>query len=242
MYEEKLEISARENLVILDDRNQSCWDSSKLLESKFKEAGCCKALYTFDQMGLEKRAFAILRHRFPNPNLTPERICIFLGRSAAKIRKNAEQNDCNVFDLGSYVSIHAERRFDFGGRPKATVGEVFTEQTLFPKVREIIVLDDVISSGATMRACLERNRHKFPLAKWYACALLSRLKKIQGYEDVMTPVLVLPDSYGLKVPINSLSTLLEDGEVARDYAKKHCLRSEILMEALASLRSEQNGK
>ena len=241
MYTNKLEISSRDNLIILGDRSGEVLPSDEFLVGKMKEAGCAKVLHILMQMRLENDLYKIIQEKFFDPSSDKVGLCVFPGRSAHKIReRNEGQNNHSesVFGRSTSVSVHASRRFDAFGNAIVTVGEVMRGRIVCPEVRIIIVVDDVISSGATCRKLCDRNRYKFPRAEWYACGCVSRQEKIPGYKEVITPLLVPLDTLGLKVPINSLSTLI-DGEdvVGGEYARKHCLTPDIFVKALASVRS-----
>lgn len=240
MYIERLAINPRNNLVVLDDRNMWCRDARNFLEDKLKEAGCEKTLNMFVQIKLESKMFGILREKFSY--LKPDSsLCVFPGRSASKIRERAEWHDYYkgpVFDTNTFVSVHADRRFDSFGNPVALAGEILPHRVVCPEVRTIVVIDDVISSGATCRKLYERNQHKFPKAEWHACSCVSRLEKIRGYKEIITALFLPLDERGLKVPINSLSTLLGEREIVTQYARKHCGKPELFLESLDILKSQ----
>jgi hypothetical protein len=134
----------------------------EFLAEKLRESGCSKTLHFIEQNKLEALSFELLSERFPD-FAAPSCVCLFPGRSADRIRVNVEWRDCyvrSVFNCDTFVSIHAERRFDRHGNPRASAGVVFPELTVCPRVRTVIVVDDVISTGVTMRACVEKNQHK----------------------------------------------------------------------------------
>lgn len=241
MFIKKMEVCAEDSLVILDDRGRLCQSAIGFLTEKFKEAGCDKTLYMFVQIKLEDQAFGLLKEKFPQFSSDTGGVCIFPGRSAARIRENAERNDCyvgKVLDCNTFESIYATRHIDRYGNAKASAAEAFPSVTVCLKTRVVIVFDDVISTGVTMRACYEKNHHKFPGAEWFACAPISRQEKIKGYREVFAPVVMVLDSRGMKVPINSLSTLIGDCEIGKRYAVNHCAKPEVLLAAFEVVRTQ----
>ncbi len=244
MHKERLVLETRRSLIIIDDRSRWCRYAETILTYGIKEAGCGKTLRVKTQIGLERSMFAMLREQFPTFDSRTGGLCVFPGRSAAKIRENAEWSDCyesSVFDCESFLSLHVERWFLVCDKVVVTAGELFPERPVCLNIRNIIVIDDVISTGATIREVCNRNRYKFPRAEWYAAACVSRVEKIAGYKEVFTPLLVPVDKYGLKVPINSLSTLLEDEPIARHYGEKHCAKPEIFLRVLEEIKSQYGG-
>lgn len=232
---QKIVLSARDNLIILDERKYWCRRVGGFLSEKLREAGSIKTLHTFAQSHLEFKLFNFLHRRFPDHCLEAGGMSIFPGRSAERIRKHEEKTSefAGAIFNKSFLSIHAERRFIGSGNPVVTVGEIWPEQSVCPKIHTIVVVDDVISSGSTCRKLYERNKQKFPRAEWYACACASRLEKIVGYREVITPLLIPIDTFGLKVPINSLSTLIEEkATVGKEYAYRHCTKPEVFLCAL----------
>lgn len=124
------------------------------------------------------------------------------------------------------VKVFAKRFWTPGADPVVTVSQVEMKAFMDLSVRTIVVVDDVISSGQTMRKLHERNSWRFPAARWIGSAWLSRKLSaragsgIPGYEKVFASFLV-PDCDGRKCPINSLSTLIDFPEIAKSYAKRN---------------------
>ena len=85
-----------------------------------------------------------------------------------------------------------------------------------PEIENVVVVDDVISSGATIALVRARNGWKFPRATWYAAVPVTRKEKISNYKKIFS-CLMVRDVGGKKVPINSLSTLIADPAVRQSY-------------------------
>ncbi|MES2087998.1 MAG: hypothetical protein V4467_03340 [Patescibacteria group bacterium] len=151
-----------------------------------------------------------------------EALLVFPGASAVDVCRGS------VFkDSYTYKHVYAKRFWFPDQDPVVTVGEIYTRRFINSGIRAILVLDDVISSGQTLVKLRERNAWKFPNAVWHAGSWITRKNSLKGYETLYSSLLVAHSSdKGLKVPINSLSTLCECGgeDVRRAYATKHFKR------------------
>ncbi len=87
---------------------------------------------------------------------------------------------------------------------------------IHPGIKNVVVIDDVISSGTTIALVRERNSWKFPRATWYAAAPVTRKEKIPNFKKIFS-CKVVRDINGKKVPINSLSTLIDNPAVRQSY-------------------------
>ncbi len=124
--------------------------------------------------------------------------------------------------------------------PYWVVGEIPTPRFLMPQIQEVILLDDVISSGTTVRKLRERNAWKFPNATWRAVACVGRA---EASPKMPWEVLHLVESPGgKKVPINSLSTLLRDRGIAENYAQRNFSAPEHFLQVLSEIRSDGEAK
>jgi len=161
---------------------------------------------------------------------------LFPGNGGAKVRRLLNLNGIPAW------SVHAKRFWHPGSNPTFEVGQVHTGQFLHLGVDHVIVFDDVISTGGTAALVYERNSWKFPGAQWCVGALISRgrLKRLrQGYERVFSAVRVQhPTDLARQVPINTLSTLLENQDIAKSYARRNFFAKETerFIELLNELR------
>lgn len=136
------------------------------------------------------------------------------------------QNLSTVWHGYYCAKAHAKRFWTPGSDPICTVGEIMTHKMILPEIELVVVIDDVISSGKTMTLLQERNNWKFPRAHWFGCAWLIQRpvskypSGLKGYKKVITPF-ILDGPNNRKVPINSLSTLLEYREIAESYCHRH---------------------
>ncbi len=128
--------------------------------------------------------------------------------------------------------IPAKRHWTPGTAPRAEVGKVAGE--INPNIRDVIVVDDVICSGATMNATRAVNAEKFPNARWHAlCWLKQRSAVLEGYASVFgaEPCGTLEK----KAATVSFSTLRTNEEVAKNFAKD-IKDSEGLLRFIANIR------
>lgn len=129
------------------------------------------------------------------------------------------------------ASVYAKRFWTPGNDPVATAGLIMPEVFMNLKVKTIVVVDDVISSGKTMNNLWQNNAWRFPRAKWIGAAWLAQVPQmransgVKGYDQIFAS-LVLKGSNQRKVPINSLSTLIEQPAIAQNYAQRHFARPE----------------
>lgn len=135
------------------------------------------------------------------------------------------------------VSRHPRELINWRRDPYWIAGEIPTVRFIEPSVTDVILIDDVIGSGNTMRKLRERNAWKFPRAAWQAIAWVGRAEaKPRMSWEVMYRV-ESPD--GKRVPINSISTLLKEPALARDYAQRNLRDSDRFLAILDEINSEK---
>lgn len=132
-----------------------------------------------------------------------------------------------------YVGVKAKRIWQPGTDPVVFVDIIMPEMFLITDVKTIIVVDDVISSGLTLRKLYQKNSWRFTQAKWIGTSWLCQNLQngIKGYEYLETACIVKKTSSG-KVPINSLSTLRNNLEIATSYARRHFKEPELFLKFL----------
>ncbi len=137
------------------------------------------------------------------------------------------------------TGVFAKRFWQPGVDPIVMVGSI-PGPFINTSVRTIVVVDDVISSGLTLRRVYQRNAWRFTRAKWIGASWVSQTPRtkaksgIKGYEYVATAC-VVGRSDGGKVPINSISSLRQEREVARSYAQRHFESPETFLRLTANL-------
>src|SRR3989344_1418187 len=124
------------------------------------------------------------------------------------------------------TSVIAKRICEPGADPVVTVDVILPKMFLAMGVKTVVVVDDVISSGLTMHKLYQRNAWRFPQAKWLGMAWVAQIPQakaksgVNGYSSVYASCLV-GKTNGQRAPVNSISTLRKDPEIASSYANKH---------------------
>lgn len=124
------------------------------------------------------------------------------------------------------ASVHAKRFWEPGCDPIVTVGTIIPERFLITDVATVLVVDDVISSGLTLSKIYQNNSWRFSRAKWLGAAWVSQIPQVKalsgvsGYERIMAGC-AIGKTNGGRVPINSLSTLRVQPDIAESYAQRH---------------------
>lgn len=155
-------------------------------------------------------------------SMEKETLLVFPGNGANYPRKLSRF--CREFPKAT--SVEAKRFWVPGKDPVVTVGLILPSIYIITRVKKVVVVDDVISSGLTMRRLYQKNAWRFPAAQWVGVSWMSQIPQmkaksgVSGYERIAT-VCVVAKSNGGKVPINSLSTLRQDSEIAESYAQRH---------------------
>ena len=102
------------------------------------------------------------------------------------------------------------------------------------RTENVIIVDDVISSEATIQKIRQRHGVWLPRARFHAIAWIAQHSAgFRGFASHHVAVTV--GTAGVKVPINSLSTLLENPELAADYARRNFPNREAFLVALYDL-------
>jgi len=149
-------------------------------------------------------------------------LLVFPG-NGARFVKNLLPNE--IVKKFSQTSVFAKRGWYNTKNPLVVVGEIMPQNLLMLNVKKIVVIDDVISSGSTMSKLYNCNYWKFPRADWFAASWLMQYPRtkvssgIKGFQKTITTSLV-EGNQGKRVSIDSLSTLLQDSEIAENYATR----------------------
>lgn len=165
------------------------------------------------------------------PELPPATLVVFPGNGGQKVRYAAAF--ANRFLV---TDVFAKRIWEPGKEPFAIAGEILPGRILLPEVEVILVLDDVISSGKTMTRIWERNAWKFPRARWICGSWIRQQRSsVRGYQAVVSAVIASRGD-GRRIPINSLSALIDDAAMAEAYAHRNFLDPTTLLELLEVIR------
>lgn len=162
----------------------------------------------------------------------PDTLFILVGEGGKRVKKFSA-----VHRGYREIEVFAKRLWEPGKDPIHLVGQVYTHQTVYPEIEVIIAIDDVISSGETLKKVFQRSAWKFPRAKWYAVALVGRGRKVGGYKEVFVSLVVTNGKApSKKVPINTLGALVENKEMARNYAFRNLENPDRFLEFLEQIR------
>jgi len=124
------------------------------------------------------------------------------------------------------TNVYAKRFWEPGTDPVVVAGIILPELFLVTTVKTVVVVDDVISSGLTFQKLYQNNAWRFTQAKWIGAAWISQVPRmraksgVNGYERVVVGCMVGKPNGG-RAPINSLSTLREQPDIAENYARRH---------------------
>jgi hypothetical protein len=115
-------------------------------------------------------------------------------------------------------ALSAKRLWVPGQPPEALVGRF--GDSVYIGLKQVIVLDDVVSSGETCRQVYRHNYPYTPGADWLACTWVAqRSARLRGFKGL--EALVWAGTVEQRAPINSLSTLIECPEICRVYAERN---------------------
>ena len=167
------------------------------------------------------------KHFNPQPTLL-----VFPGNGANIVRGYLPDEWLNQWQ---WASVYTKRYWTPGEDPRVVAQRVFPDRMVL-NIKDIIVVDDVVSSGITCRLLRKINYPWIPNAKWHAVSWITqRAKSLRGFTS--THSVERYGTRGNKVPINSLSTLLRDQEIAASFARRNFPDSqEKLLELLRETR------
>jgi len=154
---------------------------------------------------------------------------VFPGNGSNYPRKLSQ-----ICQESSSASVCAKRLWQPGTDPIVMAGAILPDIFIITNVETVVVVDDVISSGLTMQKVRENNAWKFTRAKWLGVSWVAQIPQmraksgVNGYERVATAC-VVGKTNGARVPINSISTLRQDREIATSYAERHFRRPDVFL-------------
>lgn len=219
---QKIDPKAGQKILLLDYD----YDQAPEFEKSFPHS----SFIYLKQKDLENELINLFKQNSFDPETT---LVVCVGQSSFDLFKRLRTR--MVFRLFSVSYAHAERVYQEvklpGGKTSytihATVGQITRKLKRMPfegrenykktSIRNIVVIDDVISTGITLKTLYERNHLYYPNASWHAFTLVSRLQKVKHYKSVSTPCSVS----GKFTPINTFSKLVEDKVMGKEYVKRH---------------------
>ncbi|MFA5076595.1 MAG: hypothetical protein WC480_04230 [Patescibacteria group bacterium] len=164
-------------------------------------------------------------------------LLVFPGNGASIVRGYIPEKWLNRWQ---WVGVHAKRYWKPGEEPQVVANRIFPERLILG-VKDVVVIDDVFSSGKTARLLRQLNEPWFPGAEWHAVAWIKqRSASLRGFASSYAVVEV--GTVEKKVPVNSLSTLLADQSIAESYAWRNLADPNEFLQLLAEIRAGQGGK
>jgi hypothetical protein len=146
-------------------------------------------------------------------------LIVLPGNGASIVKKHIDK--AKPFWLWRWpwkASPHAKRIWLPGENPQSYVSRI--NRGVFVGIKTAVVIDDVISSGETVEKLRRKNMNFIPVAEWWALTWVKqRASSAKHYPVVFASRTVGSKEH--KVPINSLSTLIEDPEIAESYAGRN---------------------
>ncbi|MDP1883949.1 MAG: hypothetical protein Q8L10_01130 [Candidatus Moranbacteria bacterium] len=163
-------------------------------------------------------------------------IIVLPGNGASIVKKYIKKTKPSWLNRWPWkFSPHAKRVWIPGENPQTFVNRIASTQMLLG-VKNIVVMDDVISSGATIRHLRQVNEPWIPGADWQAIAWVKQESAaVKGFSRICATKTV--GTKDRKVPINSLSTLVECREIAESYARRNLgNKAEVFLKIIEGLR------
>ncbi|PIZ56414.1 hypothetical protein COY23_03195 [bacterium (Candidatus Torokbacteria) CG_4_10_14_0_2_um_filter_35_8] len=146
-------------------------------------------------------------------------LVVFPGNGTKTVKKYIEKEKPFWFSKWPWKAApNAKRVWILGENPQAFVGRI--NPGVLIGIKTVVVIDDVISSGVTIRELRKENKNFIPMAKWQAITWVMQEAAItKGFSVIFSIKTV--GSKKRKVPVNSLSTLVECREIAESYARRN---------------------
>ncbi|KKP59256.1 MAG: hypothetical protein UR53_C0004G0009 [Candidatus Magasanikbacteria bacterium GW2011_GWC2_34_16] len=166
-----------------------------------------------------------------NPNQT---LLLFPGNGAEIVKRYLSVEWLARWPWQASVGIS---RFWRDGEAPQSIGGSLTRSYL--GFKHVIVIDDVVSSGGTARQLRRLNEPWVPGAKWHVATWVAQYAAAtKGFESVFATEWV--GSKDRKIPINSLSTLVENRKIALSYINKNFPFEPAFNQMLERLRGDSN--
>lgn len=163
-----------------------------------------------------------------NPTTT---LLIFPGNGANIVRGFM---DTNWLLNWRTASATAKRIWIPGEPPQAIAGRIFPDRFILG-VKDIVVIDDVVSSGETARKLRRVNTPWIPAARWHiVCWVAQKAASLRGFASSFATFKVGDSNH--KDSINSISTLLKERDIAENYARRNFPQPETFLALLNELR------
>lgn len=143
-------------------------------------------------------------------------VIVLPGNGASIVQSYLPKNWINQWQ---WQRVHAKRHWIPGQSPRVVANRIWSQQMRLG-IKDIVIIDDVVSSGGTCKVLRMVNRPWIPRARWQAVTWLKQASaSLRGIDSCFA--VKSCGTADRKAPINSLSTLLEDKEIAVSYAQRN---------------------
>lgn len=148
-------------------------------------------------------------------------LLVFPGNGSNLVKKEINKLNSDWLSPWPYKSyISAKRFWEPGQNPVANVGNI--GDGVYVGLQQVIVIDDVVSSGETCSKVYQRNNMYTPGAKWLSmCWVSQKSVRLKNFSSLMAVEFVGEE--GKRAPINSLSTLVTNQDICRSYSERNFL-------------------
>jgi hypothetical protein len=163
-------------------------------------------------------------------------IIVLPGNGASIVKKYINKTQPSWLSQWPWIfSPQAKRVWIPGENSQVFVSRIAPTQMILG-IRNVFVVDDVISSGATIRHLRQINEPWIPGASWQAITWVKQESATtKGFSKIFATKSV--GTKERKSPINSLSTLVECREIAESYARRNFgQQAEAFLKTLEGLR------
>lgn len=179
------------------------------------------AVYHFNDFGLLTLSASDLNRSLVQSELWQElnrltTLLVFPGNGASIVRTYLDRDWLSIW---RWVTVPAQRFWQPGEAPQVRVGRVYPLGMLLG-LRDIVLVDDVASSGKTASVLRKINEPWIPGARWHITTWVAqRSLRLRGFTTRQASAWVGSDI--TRAPINSLSTLLRYPDVARSFSQRN---------------------
>ncbi len=143
-------------------------------------------------------------------------LLVFVGNGGNKVRNclPCEWMSCWLWKADAF----AKRFWEPGGYPDAIANRF--ARGVYVGISDVVLVDDVVTSGITARRVREANALWVPNACWHVATLIAQKSaSLRGYRSSFSVTQIGTTKH--KVPVNSLSALIIDSEMATIYAERN---------------------
>jgi hypothetical protein len=163
-------------------------------------------------------------------------LLVFPGNGSNLVKKEINKLNSNWLSLWPYKSyISAKRFWEPGQNPVANVGNI--GDGVYVGLKQVIVIDDVVSSGETCSKVYHRNNMYTPGAKWLSmCWVSQKSARLKNFSSLMA--VEFAGEKNKRAAINSLSTLIINQEICRSYSERNFLNRAVDFQALIKAINE----